>query len=52
MAIDQLGMIAGRIKKHANNGLSSSEGVQEDNMNERDTSCIDRIKDIPKGEVC
>ena len=52
MAIDHLGMIAGRIKKYANNGLSSSEGMQEDNVDERDISWIDRIKDIPKGEVC
>ncbi|CAG8625178.1 13444_t:CDS:10, partial [Racocetra fulgida] len=54
MAIDYLGIIAGRIKKFANTGLISGEGVSEDNGEDNDDNdnqnWIDKIKDIPRGD--
>ncbi|CAG8727606.1 21248_t:CDS:10, partial [Racocetra persica] len=55
MAIDYLGIIAGRIKKFANTGLISGEGVSEDNGEDNDDNdnqnWIDKIKDIPRGDI-
>ncbi|CAH1765510.1 15208_t:CDS:10, partial [Entrophospora sp. SA101] len=52
MALDHLGIIAGRIKKFANTGLFSSESLSERNWNDDDFRFwIDKVKDIPKGEI-
>ncbi|CAG8595163.1 13842_t:CDS:2, partial [Gigaspora rosea] len=53
MAIDYLGIIAGRIKKFANTGLISGEDLSEENGEDNDDddqNWIDKIKDIPKGD--
>ena len=53
MAIDYLGTIAGRIKKHANNVLITGESTLEDNWENKEVRhWIDMAKDVPKGEVC
>ncbi|KAF0521889.1 ARM repeat-containing protein [Gigaspora margarita] len=54
MAIDYLGIIAGRIKKFANTGLISGEDLSEENGEDNDDddqNWIDKIKDIPKGDI-
>ncbi|KAG9292179.1 hypothetical protein G9A89_023899 [Geosiphon pyriformis] len=50
MAIDYLGTIAGRIKKYVNSGLPAEN--LEEGQDEKDTrDLVDKIKDIPKGEI-
>ncbi|CAG8609117.1 3684_t:CDS:10, partial [Gigaspora margarita] len=54
MAIDYLGIIAGRIKKFANTGLISGEDLSEENGEDNDDddqNWIEKIKDIPKGDI-